>query len=128
MLASRIAPSRTRFVQRLLVLALLVPTATSAQGTRLNGPFPRPGSGDVDSMRVSPDGARVVYLASLYALNGNTRKELFSVPLDGSAAAVRLNAQLPTGSTVAQFQLNSTGSRVVYIADQNVKEIGRAHV
>ena len=63
-------------------------------------------------LTVSPGGDRVVYL--------DDSGELYSVPIDGSAAPSRLNGNLVAGGAVHSFQIAPDGTRVVYLADQQV--------
>lgn len=74
-------------------------------------------------LHISPDSARVVYRGGMET---NTVYELFSVPIDGSQAAVKLNAPLVTGSQVdgsAGIQISPDGSRVVYMVRQETAEV-----
>ena len=72
-----------------------------------------------DAFRISPDGARVVYYA-----DRNGVIELFSVPIDGSSAAVRLNDSLPDGGDVsAGARISPDGALVVYRADQDRDDV-----
>jgi Tol biopolymer transport system component len=97
------------------------PLDGSASAVRLSPPLG--GARDVMSFLVSPDSARVVFLAD----RTDERFELFSAPLDGSAAALKLNGTLPTGGDVAgwadgepSFRITPRGTRVVYRADELV--------
>ena len=66
--------------------------------------------------QISPDGTRVVYRADQLT---NDVAELFSVPIDGSASATRLNPTLVAGGDVTgEYRIDPTGARVVYMADQ----------
>jgi Tol biopolymer transport system component len=93
--------------------SLLAALASAQQNYKLNGELvaPRPVAGDVDSAAFSPDGSRIVYLADQDTLG---KVELFSVPSDGSAPAVRLNGPLEDGGEVPEFRIDSTGQRVVF--------------
>jgi len=103
------------------------PSDASAQPVRLNGPLVA--GGQVQSswyaapaMRISPDGTRVVYRADQEV---DERFEIFSVPIDGSAAALKLNATPVAGgdvfgdAAVPDFLISSSG-RVLYRADQDL--------
>lgn len=72
------------------------------------------------SFALSPAGDRAWYLADAL-IDGRT--ELFSVPVDGSSAAVRLNGNLPSGGHVRSARFTPDGSRIVYVADQAI--VGR---
>jgi Tol biopolymer transport system component len=65
---------------------------------------------------LSPDGGRVVYLADH---GTDDVDELYSAPVDGSAAPVKLNGPLPAGGIVGYgFKVSPDSSRVAYAADQ----------
>ena len=105
-----------------------VPIGGGAPPTKLSGTlvaggdvvrYPGVATQDEHIVAVSPDGARLVYLAD--ALVDNV-VELFSVPVDGSAAPVRLNATLPTRRAVIEYALAGS-SRVVYRADQAADDL-----
>lgn len=72
---------------------------------------------------VSPDGERVVYRVST---DGVTK--LYSVPLDASAAPVRLNADLDPGEGVASdFTIDRNSARVVFRVEASGLAAGRLH-
>jgi len=61
-------------------------------------------------------GEDVVYL-SRHLSTGQT--DLFHVPADGSSPATRLNPVLPAGQQILDFEIDPSGARVVYRADQD---------
>jgi Tol biopolymer transport system component len=71
-------------------------------------------------LRVSPDSTRVVYLADAAT---DEQIELYSVPVDGSQAPIRLNPALPPGGSLvfqaleAPVRITPLGDRVVYVAN-----------
>ena len=67
---------------------------------------------------------RVVYLAT-DALDGST--DLHSVPVDASAAQVRLSALPSTTRRVGSFALSPDGRWVVYLADEIADEVYQLH-
>jgi len=79
---------------------------------KLNGPLAF--LGNVVDLRVTADGARVVYLADA---NANNRFELFSVPVDGSQAPIQLNHPLASGGDVLIFEATPDGAQVLFVAD-----------
>ncbi|MEM1119869.1 MAG: DPP IV N-terminal domain-containing protein [Bacteroidota bacterium] len=100
-----------------------VPTDGSAPAIKLNPDFPDDErdvflSSSGEFLQISPDGNRVVYLADPIEDN---QLNLFSVPIDGSAVAVRLNPDLPTSflSDVQQqsIRISPNSSRVIFTAD-----------
>jgi Tol biopolymer transport system component len=115
----------------------LVPVDGSLAAIRVSAPLVAGGDvqpGDLYRLeqslfRISPDGSRAVYLADE---DSNEVLELYSVPLDGSRASVKLNDPLAAGGDV-QFGSNPeylpplmdiTGDgRVVYVADRDTDEV-----
>jgi len=80
------------------------------------------------ALGVAPTDQRVVYLADALV---DERVELFSVPADGSSAAVKLNSTLVSGGDVSTFLIAPGGLDVVYSADQttdNRLELFRAPI
>jgi len=73
----------------------------------------------VADFEISPDSRTVVYLAEQAVA---LRFELFTVPIDGSAPAVRLNPQLSGARDVVAFRIRADGGGVVYLADQELDE------
>ncbi len=62
----------------------------------------------------------------VYTANQDTVgvREIYSVPLDGSASPTKLNGTLPSGGGVNDsFQISPDSSRVVYTADQDTNEV-----
>ena len=106
---------------RLLVVPLLaLASSAGAQTVRLNAPLAEPRVGDVQDFALSPDGARVVYRADLQKAG---QYELFSAPLDGSEAPVRLHA--PTTQArrqVLAFAIGA-GGNVAFVADLNGDDV-----
>ncbi|MEQ1892099.1 MAG: LpqB family beta-propeller domain-containing protein, partial [Planctomycetota bacterium] len=76
---------------------------------------------------ITPDSTRVVYLADEDAANVT---ELYSVPIDGSQAPVKLNAPFTLLSDIDMlggvngppFQVSPDSTQVLYRADQEVEE------
>jgi Tol biopolymer transport system component len=69
-------------------------------------------------------GARAVFLsASVYPAY-----ELYSAPLDGSAAAIRLHPPLVAGGNVYSFVLDAEGGRALYRAEQDFDNVSELFV
>jgi hypothetical protein len=96
------------------------PSDGSSAAVKLNGTLAAAGS-DVDSFRTSPNAARVVYAADQDA---DGRLELYSVPIDGSSAAVKINGPMVAAGDVTadSYRITPDGARVVYRADQDMDE------
>ena len=98
-----------------------VPLDGSQSPTRLSAAFPQGSEGfcalNTPGFKLSPVGDRVVYGAEQATLGV---LELFSVPVDGSAPATKLNPALPSGGNVWTFEISPDGTRVVYGAEQDV--------
>ena len=78
--------------------------------------------GDVDFLyEIVPDSSRVVYFADQ---DTDDVMELYSVPIDGGAPPVKLNGDLVAGGSLNtfDFEISPDGSRVVYLADQDVDD------
>lgn len=102
-----------------------VPIDGSAVAVRLNPDLPSSHSSDVQpqSIRISPNSSRVVFLADAFS---NEEFDLFSVPIDGSAAATKLTPEtLANGESVSPIglQISPDGSRVVYRSDHETEGV-----
>ena len=75
--------------------------------------------GDVQQSQISPDGTTVVYRADQ---DFNGAFELYSVPIDGSAAAVKLNPAFTSADqdVFSFFRISADSTTVVYRADQDI--------
>ena len=110
-------------VLALLLLVGLVVPATQAAVLPLSGTMPP--FGDVQSYRVSPDGRYAVYVADQQT---DEAFELYSVPLAGGAAAVKLNSPLVAGGDVFfSFAISPDSQRVVYQADQQTDGVNELY-
>ncbi|MAB78045.1 MAG: hypothetical protein CMJ89_01715 [Planctomycetes bacterium] len=107
------------------------PVDGSLASVKLNGPLVSGGNvGNTFSVgeqvffsgrRFLAAGGRAVYLADQ---EESQTYELFSAPLDGSAAPVKLNGLLPVdGDVHADFVASSDGTHIVYRADQEVDNV-----
>ena len=67
-------------------------------------------------LRIAADDATVVFAG---ASTTDSTAKLFKVPLDGSAAAVRLNGTITAGTSINRFEVAPDGSRVLYLADRS---------
>ncbi len=76
--------------------------------------------GDVQQSQISPDGTTVVYRADQ---DINDARELYSVPIDGSAAAVKLNPDFTSlDQVVLSFLISADSTTVVYVADHDIND------
>jgi Tol biopolymer transport system component len=76
-----------------------------------------PMAGKVSAFRVSPNGTRAVFIADKDTVN---IPELYSVPVDGSSAPVKISAGLTFAAGkagVSSFQISPDSARVVFLAD-----------
>ncbi len=98
-----------------------VPIDGSSSAVKLNGPLASGGgvvypSGNGVEVEITPDSGRVLFLADPLVAY---QYQLFSAPIDGSAAPVVLNAALPAGASVQDgFDIAPDGARVVYRAEE----------
>ena len=83
--------------------------------------------GGATPILISPDGTRVVYQANQESF---AKTELYSVPIDGSSSAIKLNGPLVSGGNVQHTigdahdaAISPDGTRVVYIADQDTNDV-----
>jgi len=74
---------------------------------------------DVFRHLISPDNKRVIYVSDE---RNDTHFELFSVPIDGSARAIRISHDFPMGTTpnVRDFHLSPNSETVVYFAEDKL--------
>ena len=100
-----------------------VPLDGSSAPIRLNGALVAGGDVAAD-VQLSADGARVVYRADQLQ---DDVVELFSVPLDGSAPAVRLDPGMVAGGDVAVARISPDSTRVAYLADQEIDSRALVH-
>jgi Tol biopolymer transport system component len=111
-------PDETRVVYR---KELFFGSRYGLFSARLDGALPpvhlNPGaiaeSSVASDLRLAPGGERVVYRADQ---DVDGRPELFSVPSDGSAPPLRLNAPLAAGARVHDFRIGPDGRRVFFRA------------
>jgi len=97
-----------------------VPIDLSNTAVRLNSVLTNQGN-VTETFQISPDGNYVIYLADQ---NTDNVFELFSAPIDGSSAAVKLNGDLVSnGNVLSSFKISPDSSRVIYQADQNNNDI-----
>ena len=85
--------------------------------------FGAAGSLNVDQLhpRFSPDGSQLLFRAD--TISAGFRRELYRVPLDGSAPAVKLSGPLVAGGGVSSvYDFSADGSRVVFMADDVVDD------
>jgi len=71
--------------------------------------------GGVTSFRISPDCARVVFLRE--PAPASWRNELFSVPISGGSAALRINPDFVSGGEVEEYALTPDSLQVLYRGD-----------
>ena len=128
-LNSRLSPDGSRVVWTADALVdevielFSAPVDGSAAPVRLNPPFvvgrnilTSYSITEAPGYVISPDGSTVVYLADQ---EQNERFELYRVPIDGSAAPVKLSGALVTSGDVSpSFQISPDGQWIVYVADQ----------
>ncbi|MCB8984946.1 MAG: hypothetical protein H6659_14035 [Ardenticatenaceae bacterium] len=91
-----------------------VPLDGSTPATKLNSTLPS--GSEVVQFQISADGSQVVYSIKDSMMSYIT--ELYSVPIEGGTAPIKLNDPLgPGGSLNAVFQISPDNGCVVYIAD-----------
>jgi hypothetical protein len=91
---------------------LLAPVAGEQTTVKLNDTLARPITGRIERVLFGTSGTHAVYLAPQEHVG---KSELYGVPLDGSAPAVKLNPPLPDGLEVGHaFDVSRDGSRVAF--------------
>ncbi|NJN18146.1 MAG: hypothetical protein HC822_18710 [Oscillochloris sp.] len=95
------------------------PLDGSSDPVKLNGELPPGGSVSLNAFAISPDGRWVVYQADQDA--GGV-VELFSAPLDGSGASIKLNGPFSGEGDIEfdGFRISPDSRLVVYRADQRI--------
>ncbi len=91
-----------------------VPPADLLLNTKISG---TPMAGSVTAFSLTPAGTRAVFIADKDVVG---RFELFSVPVNGSTAPVKISAGIPLGAGdtgVSAFQITPDSARVVFLAD-----------
>ena len=97
-----------------------VPTDSSALPIKLNSTLGI--EGKVDNFQFSADSSWVVY--TVYYSIANTGKELYGVPIDGSAPPVKLYTPLDDSDSVTQnYKISADSSQVVFTANHDVQNI-----
>ena len=102
-------------VFRALALSLLLAVVPAAQVRKLNGPLAGLFDGDVNQFWTSPDSSWVYYTADQ---DTEGRFELYAAPSDGSAAAHKVNGELPAGGNVSFAFPSVDGARIAFLADE----------
>lgn len=94
---------------------------TGGGSTKLNDPIVSGGEVVYDTIRISPDGTRVVYAADQ---DTDNTLELYSVPI-GGGTVTKLNTPLVAGRDVSQFDImiSPDSSYVVYRSDAVTDQI-----
>ncbi len=70
---------------------------------------------------IDPLGTRVVFRAYV-------GQKLYSVPIDGSAIPIELNGLIVPGGFVKDFRISASGTRVVYLAEQDTDNVLELYV
>ena len=96
-----------------------VPATGGTTPVKLNGTLVS-GGNVWSTPQISPDGSRVVYLADQ---DTNGIWEIYSVPITGGIAPVKLNGTLAVGRAVCNFHISPDGNRVVYLAYQHTNDV-----
>ncbi|MEQ1893202.1 MAG: hypothetical protein ABL998_11705 [Planctomycetota bacterium] len=91
-------------------------TDGSSSPQRLNLPVPPAVTSLSIDFELSADGSRVVFDASNLLI--------YTVPADGSAAALRLNDVNQTGASVASYAISGDGTRVLFTARDASSRLG----
>ena len=116
-------------VLRLIFLGVLVGcfalTPASAQAAlhryKVSGVMPPFGAvTSAPAPQISPDGKNVVYVADQQT---DGAFELYTAPINGSSAPVRISPLLPTTANIFNFLISPDSSRVVYLADQDTDDV-----
>ncbi|NJM06055.1 hypothetical protein HC891_07420, partial [Candidatus Gracilibacteria bacterium] len=87
------------------------------QNQVISGGLPS-GTTFIDDYKISPSGTRVVFIGDIDN-DSDFLDQLYSSPIAGTAATVRLNRDLPPSGEVSDFQITPNSQRVLYVADQD---------
>src|SRR5262249_55758971 len=68
-----------------------------------------------NSARISPDNGHVLYIADE---DTNEKFELYSAPIVGGSAPVKLNSDLPSQGDVTKAEYTPDGTRVIFLANE----------
>ena len=98
------------------------PLDGSAAPVKLNGPLVEGGTlyDYIGAFHISPDGSRVVYRADQEM---DDVQELYVAPVDGSAAAEKLNGPLPDGGGTYAYAITPDSQYLLYTADQDTNNV-----
>ena len=104
-----------------MLSTVLIAESVDAGVTKLNGELVIGGYVSFDDLQFSPDGSMVLYQAT-QEIAGD--KNIYSVPSSGGTA-VKLNGELVAEGDVFHSgnQFSPDGSRVLYIADQDIVDV-----
>jgi len=97
------------------IAELYIVPITGGDRLRLNNPLK---TESIRSYTLSPDGQHVAYIANDAELTAYRSMELFIVPIDRSAAPIRLNTPLTPLRRVGRALFTPDGNTVVYSVDQ----------
>ena len=101
------------------------PVSGLAAPTKLSAGLPlEAGDAGVRSFQITPDGTKVVFLADAFHSGGND--DIFSVPIDGTTAPVRLN--VGTESPVTAFGIAPNSTTALFFAVDATYASGRAEL
>ena len=89
-----------------------VPTDGTSMATKLSGPLASGGAVQPD-YQVTPDGITAAYRAFQ---DTNFAIELYSVPLDGSAASIKISPPLVNQGNVGEFVISPDSALVAFVA------------
>jgi dipeptidyl aminopeptidase/acylaminoacyl peptidase len=87
------------------------------QNQVISGGLP-PGTTFIDNYEISPSGTRVIFTGDI-SDDSDFITQLYSSPIAGTGATVRLNRDLPPDGFVFDFQITPNSQRVLYVADQD---------
>lgn len=105
----------------LCFLLMLAPAPVNADLLNLKLSSPMQPHTYLYNIQISPDGQTVLFTADFIT---EAAYELYSVPIDGSAAPTLLSSGLlPAGAGVEAYKVAPDSSRVVYLAEQDTADV-----